>query len=287
MKVMPAIAWPEGKQSALCLTVDIDAETMWTSVDADNHRRPFIMGQSDYEIDVGIPLILDLLERRHISTTFFVPGSVAQAHSETVSDIARAGHEIACHGWLHESTDGFSRTDETALIKRSTDAITDIVGSRPVGYRAGLADVNPRRGGSFTNLAISTPATCRPVSGRTITTFQERTWWRSAARDDGRRSVLSHSAQASQLPSVHPAERGGRDMARRIQGDSTHWAVSPSSSFIPSSSEDLRGCEILEELIDLAESLGNVWIPTMREVGELCVATLPHNDKRYRDTPNR
>lgn len=287
MKAMPAIAWPEGKQSALCLTVDIDAETMWTSVDADNHRRPFIMGQSDYEIDVGIPLILDLLERRHISTTFFVPGSVAQAHSETVSDIARAGHEIACHGWLHESTDGFSRTDETALIKRSTDAITDIVGSRPVGYRAGLADVNPQTWEILHELGYlyssNVPASLWPyrhnVPGADLVEIPLH-----AMMDDGPYFLIQRRPPNYRqfIPPSAVAEIW-REEFKGIHtlGGVTVLILHPQLIGRPSR---LR---VLEELIDLAESLGNVWIPTMREVGELCVATLPHNDKRYRDTPDR
>ena len=71
-----------------------------------------------------------------------------------------------------------SRTDETALIKRSTDAITDIVGSRPVGYRAGLADVNPQTWGILHELGYLYSSNVPASLGRTVTTFQERTWWR-------------------------------------------------------------------------------------------------------------
>jgi hypothetical protein len=114
------VRWPEGVQSALCLTVDIDGETMWTSVDPNNALRPFVIGQAEYEFKVGIPLFLELFERHGVRTTFFVCGGVALAHPESIRAIHAAGHEVACHGWLHEPTHGFSWEDELAYIKRST-----------------------------------------------------------------------------------------------------------------------------------------------------------------------
>jgi peptidoglycan/xylan/chitin deacetylase (PgdA/CDA1 family) len=139
----PRVSWPSGHQSALCLSVDIDGHTMWTSVDADNHRRPTILSQSDYEFNVGVELVLDLLRNHQVTTTFFIPGGIAGEHASTVKAIQDEGHEIACHGWLHESVFGFTRDQEFDLLSRSTEALTEVAGGAPVGYRAGLAEVNP------------------------------------------------------------------------------------------------------------------------------------------------
>ena len=45
--------------------------------------------------------LLDLLAGTNARGTFFVLGWVAERLPELVRDIARAGHEIASHGWSH------------------------------------------------------------------------------------------------------------------------------------------------------------------------------------------
>jgi peptidoglycan/xylan/chitin deacetylase (PgdA/CDA1 family) len=54
---------------------DIDAETMWTARDPKNAERPIVMSQGAYGWKVGMPRILDLLERYGLKVTFFVPGA--------------------------------------------------------------------------------------------------------------------------------------------------------------------------------------------------------------------
>ena len=51
---------------------------------------------------VGVPRILDLLERHQIASTFFVPGHTADRYPEAIRSIVAARHEIAHHGYLHE-----------------------------------------------------------------------------------------------------------------------------------------------------------------------------------------
>jgi peptidoglycan/xylan/chitin deacetylase (PgdA/CDA1 family) len=263
------IEWPAGIQSALCLTFDIDAETMWTSVDSDNERRPFVVGNAQYEIEVGIPLILELLGRHGIRTTFFVPGGVALAHPETVRSIAAAGHEIACHGWLHESTDGFSRAQELELIERSTDALAEVVGERPVGYRAGLADVNGQTWDILrelgylysSNLPTSLWPYRHPGEGPGLVeiplhaALDDGPYWLAQRRPPNYRQYFPPSAVAeiftSEFEAIH--ELGGL----------TDIILHPQLVGRPSR------LKIVERLIDDARATGGVWFPRLREVAEL------------------
>jgi urease beta subunit len=48
----------------------------------------------------------EILDRRQIGATFFVPGFTAERHPDAVRAIRDAGHEIAHHGYLHERVDG-------------------------------------------------------------------------------------------------------------------------------------------------------------------------------------
>jgi peptidoglycan-N-acetylglucosamine deacetylase len=98
----PPITWPRGVRSAACLTFDLDAETAWISRDPANLGRLSVMSQGAYGPKVGVPLILDFLDRNQLTTTFFVPGWTAERWADVVAEIHRRGHEIGHHGYLHE-----------------------------------------------------------------------------------------------------------------------------------------------------------------------------------------
>ena len=74
----PPITWPSGVKSAVCITFDLDAETAWISRDPENINRLSVMSQGAYGPKVGVPLILDFLDRNKIPSTFFVPGWTAE-----------------------------------------------------------------------------------------------------------------------------------------------------------------------------------------------------------------
>jgi polysaccharide deacetylase family protein (PEP-CTERM system associated) len=80
--------------------------------------------------------ILDLLQSRGITATFFILGWVAERHPEAIRRLAAAGHEIASHGYSHvratEQTPAEFRQDV-----ESTKKLLEDLGGVPVyGYRA-------------------------------------------------------------------------------------------------------------------------------------------------------
>src|SRR5205085_10182155 len=54
----------------------------------------FRSSQGAYGPKVGVPLILDFLDRNRIPSTFFVPGWTAERWPDVVAEIHRRGHEI-------------------------------------------------------------------------------------------------------------------------------------------------------------------------------------------------
>src|SRR3990172_9055763 len=99
--MMPVIGWPHGRRAAAAFTFDLDAEAVWLGFDPANADRPGVLSQGTYGPRVGLPLILDLLDRRAVRATFFVPGINVEHHREAVVSIAAAGHELAIHGYRH------------------------------------------------------------------------------------------------------------------------------------------------------------------------------------------
>ena len=85
---------------------------------------------------VGAPRILELLERRGIAATWFVPGHTLETFPESTAAILAGGHELACHGWYHEDFSELSTDEQRAILERSVEAVERIAGARPTGWRA-------------------------------------------------------------------------------------------------------------------------------------------------------
>src|SRR3989304_3166368 len=85
------VTWPDGARGAVAFTFDFDAESVWIGDDPANAERPGVLSQGTYGAKVAVPLILDLLARHEVRSTFFVPGVVAQRYRERVETIGAAG----------------------------------------------------------------------------------------------------------------------------------------------------------------------------------------------------
>ncbi len=136
------IRWPEGKQSAAAFTFDVDAESavLWNA--PGNADRMSVMSHQAYGPLVGVPRLLRMLDHHQIRSTFFVPGYTAHRYPGIVRDIARAGHEIAHHGYLHEQPSAVDLAGQIDNLDRGLDALAEVAGVRPVGYRAPMWDLS-------------------------------------------------------------------------------------------------------------------------------------------------
>ena len=79
--------WPGGARGAVAFTFDFDAEEVWIGDDPANADRPGVLSQGTYGAKVGVPLILEMLERQDLRQTFFIPGRVAERYPERVGEI--------------------------------------------------------------------------------------------------------------------------------------------------------------------------------------------------------
>jgi len=132
----PAFSWPAGYRAAACFTFDVDAESAILAFDPAAASRRSVMSHQAYGPRTGAPRILGILERVGIRATFFVPGYSAERWPATVRSMAAAGHEIAHHGYLHESVAGLSREAEEAVLVRGLAALDAVTGRAPSGWRA-------------------------------------------------------------------------------------------------------------------------------------------------------
>lgn len=138
------VRWPGGTTAAAAFTFDVDAESavLWGSPGSAD--RMSVMSHQAYGPLVGVPRLLGMLERHRIRSTFFVPGYTAHRYPGVVKDIVAAGHEVAHHGYLHEQPTAVSPAEEAASLDRGLQALEEVAGVRPVGYRAPMWDLSWR-----------------------------------------------------------------------------------------------------------------------------------------------
>ncbi|MDY4921214.1 MAG: polysaccharide deacetylase family protein [Phascolarctobacterium sp.] len=125
--------WPEGKRMALCLSFDIDAETLWLTRNDINSRHLVHMSRGLYATKQALPRILKMLAEEKLQATFFTTAYTAEIHPEIIQYIAEQGHEIGYHGYMHEVKDTYD--EESALMDKVDDIFRRLTGKRPVGVR--------------------------------------------------------------------------------------------------------------------------------------------------------
>jgi peptidoglycan/xylan/chitin deacetylase (PgdA/CDA1 family) len=141
----PRYRWPEGKQCAVVLSFDVDAESGYvfrnpqeaaTRLDEMEERR--------FGVRTGLPRILRLLERYALPATFFVPGYTIVHHTAAVRTIFDAGFELGCHGNVHEAVHTLDEAAERRILGEQLEIYERTLGVRPRGYRSPSWSLNVR-----------------------------------------------------------------------------------------------------------------------------------------------
>lgn len=113
--------------------LSIDLEDWFTS----GHLRQYVRDADIfYRIEQTTYPILDLLEKKGTSATFFVLGSIAKAKPQLIKDIHQRGHEIASHGYSH--TPLWQLTPDTLLqeLQETNHILEDLCAEEVKGFRA-------------------------------------------------------------------------------------------------------------------------------------------------------
>jgi peptidoglycan-N-acetylglucosamine deacetylase len=136
------IPWPNGARCAASFSFDVDAESAMLGVSTAHADRMSAISHQAYGPLTGVPRLLKILARQGITSTFFVPGYTAVRYPDVISSIVEHGHEIAHHGYLHEAMRGKTEQQEADILDRGLDVLESVTGSRPVGYRAPMWELN-------------------------------------------------------------------------------------------------------------------------------------------------
>lgn len=129
--------WPDGKQCALVISIDVDEESpfLWRMRDK-AVRNVAELEMRRFGLRVGIPRILKVLEHHGIRGSFFVPGAVASSHPGLLSTLIAHGHEVGLHGYFHEPVAELTPQANAMVLERTLEVFRAQIGTTPKGYRS-------------------------------------------------------------------------------------------------------------------------------------------------------
>ncbi|MBT8434460.1 MAG: allantoinase PuuE [Gammaproteobacteria bacterium] len=99
----------------------------------------------EYGSRAGVWRLLREFESRGLPLTVFAVAMALQRHPELATEIARQGHEIACHGLRWIRYQDIDEAVEREHMQQALDIITQLTGSTPLGWYTGRDSPNTRR----------------------------------------------------------------------------------------------------------------------------------------------
>src|SRR5438094_8746674 len=96
--------WPDGKQSAVVLSFDFDAESGFLFREPEKAKRSLAdLEERRFGPRVGGDRILRLMDRLKLRASFYIPGWTVENHLAPAKRIRDAGHELGGRGITHEA----------------------------------------------------------------------------------------------------------------------------------------------------------------------------------------
>ncbi|EJM01079.1 putative xylanase/chitin deacetylase [Pseudomonas sp. GM102] len=130
-----SIVWPNGYRCAVVLTVD------YNDIHGILTQAPEVAGRDKtlsvwrYGTQRGVERLLKLFEELGVSSSWFIPGIVAEENPQHIRAIQAGGHEIACAGYRHQNYDKLTLAEQSAEIAKGCAALSALTGQRPTGFR--------------------------------------------------------------------------------------------------------------------------------------------------------
>lgn len=132
--------WKNGARMAVAISFDSDHETFELRNGGVSISR---LSQGQYGARRGMPRILALLEKYQVPASFFMPAVAAMINSDEVKQVVAGGHELGMHSWIHEFNSRLDYATERDLAIRAADTLEKLSGVRPVGMRTASWDFSP------------------------------------------------------------------------------------------------------------------------------------------------
>jgi peptidoglycan-N-acetylglucosamine deacetylase len=139
------------------ITNDVETTSLW------NHRLSEKTGE--IVLKEGMPLLLEAYEKFKVKATFYFNGDIARIYPEVVKMVIPYGHEVASHGWIHESNQAFdvlSYDQQVDHLKRSKDLLENISQQEVISFRAPALRVNEHTPAALAATGFKTDSSVAP-----------------------------------------------------------------------------------------------------------------------------
>ena len=129
------VRWPRGERVAVTLTFDFQGGED-IKPDKNGIRNHEEWTQCEYGPNTAIWRLLRILKEENVRATFLTCGAIAERFPEAVTAIVEAGHEVAGHGYHHETARDLTHDQEDEVMKKTLAMIQKRAGQRPYGWRS-------------------------------------------------------------------------------------------------------------------------------------------------------
>ncbi len=135
-------SWPNGARVAVALTFTLNNTA---NMLANGNSAVVQLTGGEFGARVGLPRVLEVLDRQAVPATFFIPATAAIVDPQMIPDILeRKRHEIGVMGWSDENPIQIDdAAEEERLFTKAVDYLTKAAGRKPVGAR-GPSDLASR-----------------------------------------------------------------------------------------------------------------------------------------------
>lgn len=153
--------WPEGKQGCMALAFDLDGPTGDAMINGTIWQKPEYFTFGGYGPFRALGRILDLLEQYKVPATFFIPAWVVEQWPQQCAAIVEKGHEVAYHGYRHESFYALTGDEQRQVMAKSREIFWQHLGIRAGGFRTPSGDWHQETPGVLLDAGVTYSSSMR------------------------------------------------------------------------------------------------------------------------------
>ncbi|MDR3097417.1 MAG: polysaccharide deacetylase [Paraburkholderia sp.] len=133
---MKSRRWPGNARCAVVVTVDFNDEHGVLTQEPAIAGREKSLSVWRYGAKRGVDRMLDAFDEFSVPTSWFLPGRVAQTHTDLLQRIAAQGHEIGTSGFRCENFDTLMLDEQKDAFRTGNQAIIEKLGHGVRGFRS-------------------------------------------------------------------------------------------------------------------------------------------------------
>lgn len=134
------LRWPGKARACVAMAFDLDGPTGAAMLDGSIWHKPEYFTFGGYGPYRALPRLLDMLKAYHTPATFFIPAWVVENWPTQCQAIVEQGHEVAYHGYKHESFFALNLAEQREVMEKSAEVFQRYLGHTAVGFRTPSGD---------------------------------------------------------------------------------------------------------------------------------------------------